>query len=163
MVYNDPATYGALWITQSSNGLNWSNTSLIAGQWAQGCVALAPLKDKLIMVYRSAFDSQLWVSEYNGTTWDRTAKIENQTGNDPTITPVGNYLYLVYSDANNNNQLYITRSLDGFTWTDTQRIDGQLGIGPSLEFFQQRQLVLVYSDGIGNGQLWVTQCTPLTT
>ena len=74
----------------------------------------------------------------------------------PTLASFDGWLYLAYQDSN-GFQMYISRSNDGNTWQDTQKIPGVEGRAPTLVVFQNK-LWLVWH-GTLSPQLWIAHST----
>ena len=164
MVYSD-SNSSQLWVSRSLDGLNWQNTQQIAGQNTSipAISAFTPntgTVSYLYMIYSDSNSSQLWVSRsLDGLNWQDTQQIVNQGTSVPAIAAFTsqadgiNYLYMVYSDSI-SSQLWVSRSVDGLNWQDTQQIAGQFTSTPAIAVFDG-YLYMVYS-GSTNSQLWVT-------
>lgn len=79
--------------------------------------------------------------------------IPGQSSTDaPSIVAFKGWLYMVYQEVR-NYQFFISRSLDGLGWHDTQKIAGVAGGGPTLVVFQD-QLWMVWHGALSH-QLWI--------
>ena len=74
----------------------------------------------------------------------------------PALASFNGWLYLAYQDSSGFG-FYITRSNDGNTWQNTQKIPGIEGGAPALVVFQKK-LWLVWH-GILSSQLWIAHST----
>jgi hypothetical protein len=74
----------------------------------------------------------------------------------PALASFKGWLYLAYQDSN-GFQMYVSRSKDGNTWQDTQKIPGIDGGAPTLVVFQNK-LWLVWHGAL-SPQLWIAQST----
>lgn len=93
----------------------------------------------------------------NSTLLYRNFSIANQitgqsTSDTPAIASFNGWLYMVYRDSNGFD-LYVTRSPDGITWQDTQKISGVQGGSPTLVEFENK-LWLIWH-GLFSAQLWI--------
>jgi len=153
MVYCEPQS-PQLWMSQSNDGLNWSNTRAIDGQQAV-VSALAVLGDKLVMAYTNASNSQLCVSQYTGSSgWSAPSGIRDNGPHAPALAVIDEWLCLAYSDQG-SSQLWASRSRDAISWQDTITIADQTGSDPALSIISGA-LVIVYGDPQGS-ELWNTR------
>ena len=74
------------------------------------------------------------------------------TSSTPSLASFQNKLYMVYQESNGFD-IYITRSSDGLTWNDTQKIPGITGGAPTLVKFKD-SLWMVWH-GVLSSQLWI--------
>lgn len=80
-------------------------------------------------------------------------QIDGQSSSDtPAIVVFNGYLYLVYQGLGDFH-LYMSRSLDGSNWQDTQKLAGIEGGSPSLVVFQDKLWIIWH--GVLSTQLWI--------
>jgi len=121
--------------------------------------ALAAYNNKLYMVYKGESTNNLYVAEFDGTTWTGNKKIKDISNIDPKSNePVGlgvynNKLYMVYKGESTNDLYQAT--FDGTTWSgntkikDLSTISPESNYGPALAPIGDR-LIMVYKGAHSN-------------
>lgn len=91
---------------------------------------------------------------YRNFAWP--APIGQSSSSTPSVASYKGWLYLAYQDSNSFG-MYISRTQDGNTWHDTEKIPGIEGGAPTLAVFQEK-LWMVWH-GTLSSQLWIAQST----
>lgn len=156
LVYNSFLS-NQLWMTQSRDGCEWFNTQQLC-DLGGNMPLLSVLKDKLVLVYTSDPDlDHLRLSCYTCEAgWGPSVKLPFPTTY-ASITPLGDYLYMVYSDKQ-EVQLWVTRTADFVSWAEPKQIHKQFGNRPSVTAFKDR-LIVVYIKPDGDAPAYVTRGT----
>lgn len=92
------------------------------------------------------------VLHYRNFSWP--TQIGQSSSSTPSLASYKGWLYLAYQDSN-GFQLYISRTEDGYTWQDTEKIAGIEGGAPTLVVFQDKLWMVWHS--VLSTQLWIAQ------
>ena len=154
MVYTDPLS-SQLWMSQSSDGIAWTNTVRIEGQHSAH-PSIVTFKDTVTMIYaHPAIDnSTLYVSFYRKNGWSAPTEVKGLNADVPELTVVGDWLFMVYAEPNLSSQFWASRSLDGITWQDTMKVSGQHGDIPAVALYNN----IVYAAYRDGRNLYITSC-----
>lgn len=156
MVYKGASSNNLYWA--QFNGSSWSGNKKISDTSkidpkSNATPALAVYNNKLYMVYKGESSNNLYVAEFDGSTWSGNRKISDISNIDPKSnqTPgLGVHkdkLYLIYKGESSNDLYQAT--FDGTTWTgnvkikDISQISPESNYGPALAPINNR-LIMVY-------------------
>jgi hypothetical protein len=94
------------------------------------------------------------VLHYRNFAWP--TQIGQSSSSTPALASFQGWLYVAYQDSN-GFQMYISRTDDGNTWQDTQKIPGIEGGAPTLVVFQDKLWMIWH--GALSTQLWIAHST----
>jgi hypothetical protein len=155
----------------NSNGSNivWNPGSAIPGQSSKTAPALANFNNKFVLAYvaNNSSNDLLVTTSTNiqgaKVTWgpgnltSKTAPQSSRTA--PALCVFNSELYLAYVANNGTNDLLITKSSDGVTWSSSQQVPGQSSkFAPALAVLptSPNLLVLAYVANNNSNDLLVT-------
>jgi hypothetical protein len=169
-----------LLVTSSTDGITWSKPSQITGQSSKLAPAIVEFVQspddncKLILAYvaNNSSNDLLVTSSTDGITWSKPSQITGQSSKlAPSIiefiqSPDNNYkLILAYVANNSSNDLLVTSSTDGITWSKPSRVTGQCSqTAPALcmgtnYIDSENYLALVYVANNNSKDLLMTTST----
>jgi hypothetical protein len=142
-----------LYACSSSDGLNWSVTSVV-GQ-SQSSPSICGFNGKLLMALRGNTTNDVLISSYDGKNWSTANPTGQTTQAAPALALFGGKLWVAFIANNNTSDILICSSSDGKTWSQNQAVPGQSsGLAPSLTAFGNK-LWLAFTANNGSNDVLV--------
>jgi hypothetical protein len=154
-----------LLVTTSTNGVSWTTSAPLTGQFSAWPPALASFYGEFVLAYVANNGTHdLLVSTSNlviPVTGGRSSSMS------PALTVLGNELVLAYVANDGTHDLLVTTSTNGASWTTSTPVTGQTSpVTPALsvipnptsseEPFTTLNLMMVYISDSGTNHLLVT-------
>lgn len=165
MVYKANDSSNNIYITYSSDAINWSDLNHLS-QATNSAPAVAAYGAKLYMAYRKNDESNQIVitSSNNGKAWNEPTLIHYNDSTNYQATPLpaalcsaGNKLYMTYRSNDENNYICITSNDGSSHWDFTLYPDHkqQTSTTPAITIFNNIPYI-IYLSNDGDGILYYT-------
>lgn len=116
----------------SLSGNTWVSNGLIPWAYSDLGPALGAIGNKMVAVWKNAWDQTLHYAVYDGHSWGSPALIPGvSSGGEVSVASFNGRLYAAFRGAGANQGLFYI-SFDGSTWSAQGSIPGASSVGPSL-------------------------------
>jgi hypothetical protein len=135
-------TTNSLYICSSSDGLNWSNHTILSSQKSCHSPSLIEFNNQFWIAFTGATTNDVLVYSYNGNKWSGNSSLGQTSIASPSLAVFKQKLWIAFIAENGSNDILICSSSDGKKWSQAAQIPGQQSKAyPSL--------------AVSDGKLWV--------